>query len=229
MKYKIENILISLSQEIFNKNQNLVFYYIKPYKFVLGQIKNVFHLNFFYDVGNKLKATNKISSKQFKLSLDLLEKYKVEICNILKLDQNLFEDTLKNKITDLELYESKIFKNEAKYVGNNLICLKFSYNQDVIDTIKNIRNSYNLANFDYSNNILYFYDHKQKIWFIEILGAEISLYELLFEKFNFSVDDEIKEFFKNMKENKNNVGIKVIDEKIDINYYSDILIERVFE
>ncbi len=191
--------------------------------------------SFILDVNKKILKKEKFSEKQFSYILFILKKYKTKISKELNLDEKILLNAIDEKYTSLEIY-TKNAVNEIKYVGGNFICIKFLYNEKIINFIKymnhvlheksKIQSEYLLK---FQDNSLFFYDKTQRVWFLKLIPHYDEMKNLLYEmveKFNFVLDDEVKNIF-DRKNIKNISKICVSGENICINninpYIHDIL------
>lgn len=173
----VENIFMKVlgdvyfGKEFFNK---LIF--LEDERKILFSLYGIINQQYILN-GDNFKNI-KLSSKQFFRIIQFLNRNKNIIVNFFNMDNEKVENVLKNKITNIEIYESLNSFNYADVIFENIIGFYSTNNKK-------------LSLIIYDDLPCSYYDNEIKMWICKITNKNLNQVKKFLEKHKFVLSDEL--------------------------------------
>lgn len=148
----------------------------------LGRALDEWQRNFLRSIGSQLAQSKPLSTNQSRAILRMISTVRRELVNLGMATDDDIDEMLHHPEFRWPLYESTHVPREARYLGDNLLGLRFKQNDAIVQRIKNLDPSIGI---DWPRPR---FNWEARLWIVPVLRHTLDPIETLLNEFRFHVD-----------------------------------------
>jgi hypothetical protein len=177
--------------------------------------------NFLRSIGGQLAQSKPLSTNQSRASVRLIAAVRRELVNLGMASDDDIDQMLHHPQFRWPLYESSHIPREARYLGDNLLGLRFKQNDEIVQRIKHLDPS---TGIDWPRPR---FNWEARIWIVPVLRHTLDAIETLLNEYRFQVDPATFDYLRLARQSTDQTSVVTVSDDPEvwlINVRDDLLL-----